>query len=461
MSKHDYSDIRVPINEDSVSIKRDNSKCILCGICKSTCKIMQGVNSYYDLKNTNDNAICIDCGQCTLVCPTNAITEVKDYYKIRNIIKEKNKIIVFQTAPSVRVGLGEEFGLEPGAFVEGKMVAALRKIGADYVFDTTFGADLTIMEEANELVKRIENKANLPLFTSCCPAWAKFVETFYPEYIPNLSSTKSPIMMQGAMIKTYFANIKKINPKDIVSIAVTPCTAKKQEIVREEMNSIAKYYDNNNLKDVDYVITTRELAQLLKEENIDFNGLENEKYDEILKKGSGAGLIFGNTGGVTEAALRTAYHILTNKDPDELLLEYYPVRGLNGIKETTIKINDIELKIAVVTGTGNARKLLKQIEENNLHYDFIEVMACIGGCIAGGGQPKTEIPLPNSIKEKRINSLYSNEKKLKLRNSYENPDIIKIYQDFLDKPLSDISKMLLHTTYNDKSSNLTKNNVLN
>jgi len=321
--KYEYSDIRVPIDKDNVSICRDEELCVKCGACKNICKFNVGVYGNYDLEKS-DKAICINCGQCSLVCPTMSICEVKDYLKLKELMKS-DKIKVFQVAPAVRASLGEEFNYELGTNVEGKIVSALKMLGADYVFDTTFGADLTIMEEANELVDRIKNKKTMPMFTSCCPAWVKFVEIFYPEFIPNLSTCKSPILMQGAIIKNYFSNINNIDRDDIISVAVTPCTAKKYEIKREEFNG-----------DVDFVITTRELANWIREEKIKFKDLEDTSFDNIMSRGTGAGIIFGNSGGVTEAALRTANHILGGDDKQTL--EFEEIRGLGNIKEANVKI---------------------------------------------------------------------------------------------------------------------------
>lgn len=444
-SSHEHIDKRVPINKDSLSINRDNEKCILCGNCKSVCQFKQGVYGNYNLEKTNDRAICIDCGQCSLVCPTKAIDIKKDYQKVRDILKDKDKIVIFQTSPSIRVSLGEEFDMKPGTMVEQKIVSALKKLGANYVFDTTFGADLTIMEEANELVDRIKNKKTIPMFTSCCPAWVRFVELFYPKYLENLSTCKSPISMQGAIIKTYFASKMNLDPSKIVNVAITPCTAKKAEIKRKEMNSSATFNNNSDLRDMDYIVTVRELAEWLKEEQINFEELPNTVYDSPLARGTGSGIIFGNSGGVMEAAVRTAYNILTGKDIETL--EFNEVRGLESIKEASININGTNLKLAVVSGTENARKLIEKMEQEQKSYDFIEVMACPGGCIAGGGQPKVDMMLQQEVKKERTNTLYEEDHHSKLRYSHENPEILKLYEEFLIKPLGIKSKALLHTTY--------------
>lgn len=433
-----YSDVRVPISDDNVSICRNEEFCVKCGACKNICKFNVGVYDNYDLEKV-DKAICINCGQCSLVCPTESICEVKDYLKLKEVMKS-DKIKVFQVAPAVRASLGEEFGMELGTNVEGKIVTVLKQLGADFVFDTTFGADLTIMEEASEFVDRIKNNKNLPLFTSCCPSWVKFVEIFYPEFIPNLSTCKSPILMQGSIIKNYFSKINNLCSDDIVSVAITPCTAKKYEIKREEFAG-----------DVDYVITTRELAKWIKEEKIDFNSLEDVSFDNIMGRGTGAGIIFGNSGGVTEAALRTANHLLGGNSD---LLKLEETRGLGNIKESVVKIGDIELKVAVINGTGDARKVLEKIKNKEVSYDFIEVMACEGGCIAGGGQPRVHFPVTGEVKVKRKDCLFNLDEECKLRNSYENPDIIKIYNDYLECPLGKKSEELLHTNYIDRSDYL-------
>lgn len=453
MSKHQFKEIRVPIEVDNVSIMRDEEKCIKCGQCKRICTEEIGIAKMFDLDKTNDIAICINCGQCANVCPVSSITEVYEYDKVKEAINNPDKVVIFSTSPSVRVAIGEEFGMELGTYAEDKMVSALRKLGANYVLDTTFAADLTIIEEASELIERITKKTKpLPQFTSCCPAWVNFVETFYPQYIDNLSTAKSPIGMQGPTIKTYFAHKMGINVNDIVNVAVTPCTAKKFEIRRDEMNDSAEYNNIDNLRDMDFVITTRELAKWINEENINFNDLEPSTYDSLMERGTGAGIIFGNTGGVMEAAVRTAYYYLTNNQPTEGLYNLQAIRGLDGVKEAAFKINDTELKIAVIHGTENARLFIEKMESEKLHFDFVEVMTCRGGCIGGGGQPKDKEFLGDKLREKRIKGLYDKDADMELRNSYENPDIIEVYKQFYNKPLSDLAEKMLHTSYNDKSS---------
>lgn len=441
MTKHLFTNVRVPIEDDNPSIMRDESRCISCGACKNICNYNVGVFGYYDL-NKIGSAICTNCGSCANVCPTRSIIEVRDYLKVKKVINTDKKI-VFITSPAVRVALGEEFDLKLGSNVEGKLVSVLRKLGASYVFDTTFGADLTIMEEANELVDRLKNNKKLPMFTSCCPAWVKFCEIFYPEFISNLSSAKSPISMQGAIIKSYFANISSLNRDDIVTVAVTPCTAKKAEIKRCEFNN-----------DIDYVITTRELADWIHEENIKFSSLENSKYDDIMNRGSGAGVIFGSSGGVMEAALREAYKIITGRKVTKKLLNLEAVRGLNNVKECVVKLGDYDLRVCVINGTGDARRVIEKIKKKELDYDFIEVMSCEGGCIAGGGQPRIHFPVTNDIKLARMKGLYKADLKDKYRVSDENPDIIRIYKDFLGKPLSEKSHELLHTKYINRKKEL-------
>lgn len=440
----------IPIDKENVSIERNEEKCIECGYCRRVCDNEITVGRMYELGKTG-KPICINCGQCANMCPTEAIQERMDYLKVKEIVKDKNKTIVVSVAPAVRVGLGEEFGIEKGTNVEGKMVSALKKLGADYVLDITFGADLTIMEEAKELVNRIKENKNLPQFTSCCPAWIKYAEIFYPELLPNLSTAKSPISMQGATIKTYFAKQKNINPKDIINVVIAPCTAKKYEIKREEMNDSSKYNNIEGLRDNDYVLTTRELAKWIKEENIDFDKLEEEKFDSPLGKGTGAGVIFGNTGGVMEAALRTAYYYITGEDLSEEAIEFTAVRGMQGIKEAQIDINGLKIKVAVANGMKNAKILIDKILNKEVEYHFVEVMNCTGGCIAGGGQPKIPLIDIQNVKLKRIDGLYKDDEKGTLRLSHKNPDIIEIYEKFYGEPNSELAEKLLHTHYEDKS----------
>ena len=450
--KHMSLDVRVPIEDDNPSIVRDEEKCIKCGMCKNICTQDIGVHGTYTFDETDGKAVCIHCGQCANVCPVNSITERYEYRDIREAVKDPDKIVIVSTSPSVRVGLGEEFGMEDGAFVEGKMVALLRSLGVDYVLDTNFAADLTIVEEASELIERVTKKDRpLPQFTSCCPAWIKFAEIYYPELLPNISTAKSPIGMQGSTIKTYFAKKMGLDPTKIVNVALTPCVAKKYEIRRDEMCDAAEYYGNPDLRDMDFVMTTRELALWAKEEKIDFVGLKDSAYDDIMGKGSGAGVIFGNTGGVMEAALRTAYEYITGEMAPEQLYELEPVRGYDGIREADLKIKDLELHVAVVYGTENARKMIERVKQGQKQYHFIEVMTCPGGCIGGGGQPKDVMKDANQVRKARIASLYQRDTEMSLRKSHENPEIKQIYEEFYGRPLSEMAEKMLHTSYEDKS----------
>lgn len=457
MSKHEFSAIRVPIERDNPSIVRDDDKCIKCGMCRAVCREEIAVNKLFDLEKTADFAICTHCGQCAAVCPVSAITEVYEYQKVQEAIDDPDKIVIFSTSPSVRVALGEEFGMRPGDDAEGKMVSALRVLGADFVLDTTFAADLTIVEEASELIERITKKTKpLPQFTSCCPAWVEFVETFYPEFIPHLSTAKSPIGMQGPTIKTYFAEKRGIDPRRIVNVAVTPCTAKKFEIRRPEMNASAEAAGVKELRDMDYVVTTRELARWIRERAIDFSALDDTEYDSLLGRGSGAGMIFGNTGGVMEAAVRTAYAYLTHEAPPEDFYQFKPVRGMDGLKEASLTIGGAAVKLAILHGSANANKLLKKMKRGDLHYDFVEVMTCRGGCVGGGGQPKTETPMTDEIRQARIAGLYGKDEKCPIRLSHENPDIKMVYREFYERPLGEKAESMLHTTYESKAHMLGK-----
>lgn len=459
---HQFTEIRIPIEKDNPSIIRNEDLCIKCGQCRRVCEEEIGVGKLYSLKSTSDKAICIHCGQCANVCPAGSITEVYEYQKVKEAIQDPDKVVIFSTSPSVRVGLGEEFGMPYGSFVEGEMVAALRRLGADYVLDTNFAADLTIMEEASELVRRVTKKDKpLPQFTSCCPGWVKFAETFYPEILPHISSSKSPIGMQGPTIKTYFAKSRGIDPEKIVNVAVTPCTAKKFEIRREEMNDSAHLLNMEELRDMDHVITTRELAIWMRREGIVLGEVGTSSYDDLMGEASGAGVIFGNTGGVMEAAARTAHFLITGENPPADYLNLNPVRGMDGIRETDVKIGEVTLKLAVIHGTENARKFLDQWQEEQSPYDFIEVMACRGGCIGGGGQPKTEIPMTDEIRKARIVSLYTKDSGMQLRFSHENQEIRKLYDEFYGEPLSGLAEQMLHTSYKDRSGDLGPDGKLN
>lgn len=454
MSKHLPLDLRVAIEPDNPSIIRHEELCVQCGMCKDICKEKISVHGFYTLEDTNDTAICINCGQCANVCPMDSITERYEYEDVSKHIQDPEKIVIVSTSPSVRVALGEAFGLPAGEFVEGKMVALLRRLGFDYVLNTNFAADLTIMEEANELVERIKSQQSLPQFTSCCPAWVKYVETFAPELIPHLSSAKSPIGMQGPTIKTYFAQNRGIDPTKIINVALTPCTAKKFEIRRDELNAASNFLGIQGIKDMDHVITTRELAKWAKAQKIDFKALPDEAYDSLMSNASGAGILFGNSGGVMEAALRTAYHLLTNQDPNSLLLSFEPVRGFQDVKTGSISINDITINYAAISTTAAAKKFIEHINETHQQYHFIEIMTCPGGCIGGGGQPKEYLHLGSQLHIKRMQGLYNKDQEVDIKASYQNPEIIKLYESFYGAPLSPLAKQMLHTKYTDCSNDL-------
>lgn len=433
-----------PKDTSSASIERNLDKCILCRRCETVCSEIQTVSVLSAVNRGFETVIspafgmpmvdtnCTFCGQCVSVCPTGALTEVNNTSKVWDALNDKDKFVVVQTAPAVRAALGEEFGMEVGKAVTGKMVAALRSLGFDKVFDTDFAADLTIMEEATELMGRIQNGGRLPMLTSCCPGWINFFEHEFTDLLDVPSSCKSPQQMFGAIAKSYYAEKMNIDPKNLVVVSVMPCLAKKYEAAREEMNN-----------DVDVVISTRELAKMIKEAGIDFNSLDNEEFDSILGESTGAGVIFGVTGGVMEAALRTAYEWITGEKLDDV--EFTVIRGLDGIREATIKIKDMEVKAAIASGLGNARTLLNKIRNGEANYQIIEIMACPGGCIDGGGQPY--IHGDYDILSKRANALYEEDRNKPLRKSHENPAIIKLYEEYLGKPNSEKAHKLLHTHY--------------
>ena len=444
--------VRVPIEADNPSIVRWEEKCIRCGMCKNACADLMGVHGTYTLEQTGGKAVCIYCGQCANACPVDSITERNEIVPVQKAIADPEKVVVISTSPAVRASLGEEFGMEPGAFVEGKMVALLRALGADYVLDTNFAADLTIVEEASELIRRITEKDRpLPQFTSCCPGWVHFAEIYAPELLPHLSTAKSPIGMQGPTVKTYFAEKMGLDPGRIVHVALTPCTAKKFEIRRREMRAAADYHGIEGLRDTDQVITTRELARWAKAAGIDWNALEDSPYDSLMGRASGAGVIFGNTGGVMEAALRTACEYLTGQAAPPALLQLEPVRGYEGVREAQVKIGELTLQVAVVYGTRNARHFLEGMKQTGKQYHFVEVMACPGGCIGGGGQPKDMTKDADDTRRRRIAALYRRDGSMALRTSHENPEIREVYAAFYGQPLSPLAERMLHTAYQDRS----------
>lgn len=454
MSNHLFSDIRVPVEENNPALKRIESLCIKCGACKTVCDKEISIANHFALDKTKGNAICIHCGQCINVCPTGALVEKQEWMDVEQAILDPSKIVIAMTSPSVRVALQEEFGMSAGEYREEEMVGSLRALGIDIVLDTTFAADLTIMEEASELIARIQTNKPLPQFTSCCPAWVKFVEMYYPEYLPNISTAKSPIGMFGPMIKTWYAKKQGIDPTSIVTVALTPCTAKKFEIRREEMCDAAKESHLPLGLDTNHVITTRELANWMKAKNLDLAYIAPSTYDSLMERGSGAGVIFGGSGGVMEAALRSAYFFLTNELPPEDFLHFEALRGLDGIKTASTNINGIPVKVAVIHGTDNARRFLEEMKQEEAPYAFVEVMTCRGGCIGGGGQPKHLGEDLDEIRNQRAKGLYDKDANMQLRYSHENPDIKRVYEEYLTAPLSELAHSLLHTSYQDRSADL-------
>ncbi|HAH58296.1 MAG: [FeFe] hydrogenase, group A [Lentimicrobium sp.] len=450
----------------SPAIIKDDSKCIRCQRCVRTCEEIQGVAALGVINKGDqqristflnkplNEVVCTNCGQCINRCPTGALTERNYIEEVWNAIYDPSKFVVVQTAPATRVALGEDLDIDPGARVTGKMVSALKKLGFNKVLDTDFAADLTIMEEGTELLTRLkkalvdkDETVRLPMMTSCSPGWIKFQEHMFSDMLDNLSTCKSPQQMFGAVAKTYYADKINIKAQDMIVVSIMPCTAKKFECERPEMR-------DSGYQDVDYVLTTRELAMMIKQAGIDFNKLEEEHYDSILGESTGAAVIFGATGGVMEAALRTAYEIVTGREVPFTNLNIQPVRGMEGVKEATIKIKNVkpewaflegvDLNVAIAHGLGNARFLMDKVNRGETNYHFIEIMGCPGGCLGGGGQP---IPTSPEIRQKRANAIYSEDEHMTIRKSHENPEITEIYKQFLGQPLSHLSHELLHTHY--------------
>jgi NADP-reducing hydrogenase subunit HndD len=443
--------------DTSPSIIRDLDKCIMCRRCEMMCNEVQTVGALSAVnrgfmatvapafEQNLEYSTCTYCGQCVAVCPTGALTEVNHVPQVLRALVDPTKTVVVQTAPAVRAALGEEFGMAPGTLVTGKMTAALRALGFDYVFDTDFAADLTIMEEGTELLDRLQKHlsgdttARIPILTSCCPGWVNFFEHYFPDLKDVPSSAKSPQQMFGAIAKSYFADKIGINRKDMVVVSIMPCLAKKYECQRDEFS-----VDGN--PDVDYSISTRELASFIKQANIDLTTLQDEEFDSPLGESTGAGVIFGTTGGVIEAACRTAYELYTGKKLDRL--EFTELRGMDGVRSATIDFNGLPVRIGIAHGLGNARKLLDEVRSGKSQFHAIEVMACPGGCIGGGGQPLHHGD--SGILKARASALYAEDRKKPIRKSHENPFIIKLYEEFLDKPASEKAHHLLHTHYFDK-----------
>ena len=439
-------------DESAAHMVRDNSKCILCRRCSSICEKVQGIGvigpnsrgfatfigSPFEM-GLGDTS-CVSCGQCIAVCPTGALYEKSSIQEVAAAIADPEKHVIVQTAPAVRAALGEEFNFPIGTNVEGKMVSALRRLGFDKVFDTNFSADLTIMEEAHEFIERVQHGGVLPMITSCSPGWIKYCEHYFPDMTENLSSCKSPQQMFGAIAKSYYAEKMGLKPEDIVSVSVMPCTAKKFEIGRDDQ-------DANGSPDVDYTITTRELARMIKQAGLRFENLPDESFDTPLGLGSGAGVIFGTTGGVMEAALRTAVESLTGEELAKL--EFNDVRGMEGIKEASYEVGDLKVNVAVASGLINARDLLNRVKSGEADYHFIEIMGCPGGCIGGGGQPQQPGYIRNTtdIRGLRAKVLYDSDASNKIRKSHENPAIKELYSTYLGEPGSERAHHLLHTTY--------------
>ncbi len=458
VKEYPYDGAKKETSVDTASpcVIRDNSKCINCRRCIAMCNNVQQIGAIGVSKRGFKTKIgpiydrsladtpCVNCGQCIVACPVGALHERESIDDVWAAISDSEKYVVVQPAPAVRASIGEEFGLPMGVAQTGRLAAALRRLGFDKVFDTNFGADLTIIEEGTELIERLGSKdAALPMITSCSPGWISYCEKFFPEFIPNLSSCKSPHEMEGAMVKSYFAEKMGIDPESIVVVSVMPCTAKKYEAARPELG-------RDGMQDVDYVLTVRELAKMIKQAGIDFAKLPEEKFDDLLGESTGAADIFGATGGVMEAALRTVYEKVTGKTLEKV--DFTAVRGTEGIKEATVDLDGKEVRVAVASGTANAKKLLESVKNGEKTYHFIEIMCCPGGCVTGGGQPivSSKDLQYIDLKAVRAKALYDEDKNKKLRKSHENPEVIAIYKDFLGEPGGHKAHELLHTTYTAK-----------
>lgn len=440
----------LPLENSTPAIVRDMNKCIKCGRCVEVCQEVQQVAAINTAHRSGEYCVstafeekladstCVYCGQCVAVCPVGALTEKNDIPKVWDALNNPELHVVVQTAPAVRVTIGEEFGLQPGSITTGKMVSALKRLGFAKVFDTNFTADLTIIEEGRELLQRLKDGGTLPMITSCSPGWINYIEKMYPELLPHVSTCKSPQQMFGALAKTYYAEKAEIPAEKIFVVSIMPCTAKKYECTRPEMRS-------SGYQDVDVVLTTRELAQMIKQAGLDFENLSEAEYDAPLRVSSGAAAIFGASGGVMEAALRTVYETVTGETLADL--DFKMVRGLEGIKEATVDIGGKKVKIAVANGLGNAKAIMEMIKAGECKYQFVEIMACPGGCIGGGGQP---LGATKEIKEKRLAALYEIDRQAKFRKSHENPVITQLYEDYLKKILGHQAHELLHTYYTDR-----------
>ncbi len=432
------------------SIVRDMNKCIKCGRCIQACNDVQHVGAIYNIGRSTEMRMgpaydydltqvsCTYCGQCISVCPVGAIYEKDDVVSVLEAIENPEKTVIVQVAPAIRVSVGETFGMKPGSLVTGKLITALRMIGFDKVFDTDFTADLTILEEGTEFIERIKTGGVLPMLTSCSPGWINYIEQFYPDLLPHLSSCKSPQQMFGALAKTYYADKLKIEPEDLIVVSCMPCTAKKYEALRPEMK-------RDGVQDVDYVLTTRELGRMIKMQGYNLEHMEDDSFDEPFGITTGAGLIFGASGGVMEAALRSVYEIITGTELENI--DFHDVRGLDGFKEATVFVGDLEVRVAITNSLKNAKIMLEKIKAGEADYHFVEVMCCPGGCIGGGGQPR---PTNNVVRLERIKGIYSSEKQMKLRKSHKNPAVLQLYDEFLGKPNSHKAHQLLHTKYEDR-----------